>query len=113
MISKDLYRPCPFCGGTDFKIRYMRNGDYVQEGALAATICCKTCMARMSAEYEREEFQKLDNKLYRKVPERFAEEVLLDKWNTRWLPEPTKQRKKSNRYIRKIKNFLKKFNYSK
>lgn len=83
---KKALKPCPFCGGTDFLIELGCNGKIVNQQADNASLKCIGCGVQYQHIYKiSEHFEVVDEKksLYRKIPEKYAEEVLLEKWNRR------------------------------
>ena len=85
MIDKNKLRPCPFCGGKDFTINLsISNGKTVSEYADIASIGCRTCDAEIrNVIMVSEHFVPVEGGLYKKVPTKYAEEVLVEAWNRR------------------------------
>ena len=76
--------PCPFCNGTDFRIELSNNGKIVTEFAELASIKCNSCSAEFRfVNAVHEHYEHINGDMYRKVPTKYAEDVMVEKWNRR------------------------------
>ena len=94
-INVDNFLPCPFCGGHKFLFLSMEGEEKliindrlprfirVDREAETAEIMCSCCDVKMKCVAINEHFEHIEDDLYRKVPKRYAEEILLEKWNRR------------------------------
>lgn len=94
-ITVDNFLPCPFCGGRKFLFLSMEGEEKliisdrpprlvsVDREAETAEIRCSRCDVKMKCVAKNEYFEPIEDDLYRKVPKRYAEEILLEKWNRR------------------------------
>lgn len=78
---------CPFCGESNFSIDMSSGGKICNEYASSASIYCSNCCLKMTAYSEAEHYEQIEGDMYRKIPIKYAEEVLLDRWNTRYTNE--------------------------
>lgn len=84
MSWTDELLPCPFCGGQDFHIELSDHGKICKEYAEHGSIRCGTCGAGFQhIILEPEHYEHVEGDMYRKIPTKYAEEVLLEKWNRR------------------------------
>ena len=84
MIDQDDYKPCPFCGSRDLEIEMSSRGKICYKYADNASLICKGCGVEFRHVIkERKKYVHIEGDTYRLIPERFAEDVLKDKWNSR------------------------------
>ena len=78
------FNPCPFCGSKeDLRIDLARAGNIAQAEADNARITCTRCQVVMEAYAEAEHFIPLEGDLYKRIPKKYADEVLQERWNKR------------------------------
>lgn len=82
------YVACPFCGEKSYlQLKYTVGQDIVKDKADYAAIRCSKCCVRMFAVAEPEHFvpygETEHEDCYKKIPTKYAEEVLKERWNTR------------------------------
>lgn len=94
-INVDDFLPCPFCGEHKFLFLSMEGEEKqiindrlprlvtVDRKAETAKIRCSHCNVMMACVAINEHFEHIEDDLYRKAPKRYAEEILLEKWNRR------------------------------
>lgn len=77
-------KPCPFCGSTDINIGLSSGGKIVIRYADHAEIKCLNCGCQFKyIMHLPEHFEHIKDDLYRMIPIKYAEEVMIEKWNSR------------------------------
>lgn len=80
----DKLLPCPFCGGRDFRISLSYHGKACKQAGDLCSIRCTKCDAEFrNVLMDPKHYNLIEGDLYRLIPTKYAEEVLLEKWNRR------------------------------
>ena len=87
MLYEDIIaklKPCPFCGSLNLKVELSRGGKITTEKADHASVMCRNCFCSFEhVLLEHEHYEHIQDDIYRKVPTKYAEDVLIDTWNRR------------------------------
>jgi hypothetical protein len=81
---RDRLKPCPFCGSINIRIDLGSGGKIVTCCADHADVKCMDCGCQFKhIVLIHEHFEPIKDDIYRKIPTKYAEEVMIEKWNSR------------------------------
>lgn len=84
MSWTDELLPCPFCGGREFLVSLSDHGKICKEFGEIGSIRCITCGASFNnVIMESEHYEHVEGDMYRKISTKYAEQIIVEKWNRR------------------------------